>query len=115
MTATTAKWGLIYPTGADAIATVDNTVQALAERLDLLLGEHGTAQINVAAANTNTQVAVVYTRNYGALVPTPQATIVSTFSATMTVMARDFTATGFNLVIRSGVTGNHFVNWSARP
>lgn len=54
MATTTPKLALPYPQGGDAVGSVDDTVKALAERLELLLPfTFKTGVLPVAAVNTN--------------------------------------------------------------
>jgi hypothetical protein len=63
VSASTAKYGLPYSIGADAVSTVDDTMQALANRLDLLLGESGVWAPNLVA-NTAQTTAITLSRTY---------------------------------------------------
>jgi hypothetical protein len=73
MSSSTAKYVIPYPTSSDTVASLATTVQNLAARLDLLLGESGSFNIASAAGGVAGAQAVVLSRTYpgnsGAAVP----------------------------------------------
>jgi hypothetical protein len=118
MTATTAKYLLPYPVGTDPVKDGENTIQALATLVDLLLGETGTDSITPSAANTTTTKRVNYARSYAALPSAPRAflnfdaAINSTDAVFIWVSGED--ATGFTLNIKSQSTTAKAVRWNCR-
>lgn len=82
MSANTAKYVIPYPVPADTIAGLAATIQNLANRVDLLLGESGTFSKNFAAS-TSVSTAISFARTYpgnataqvpGILIPVLDAT-----------------------------------------
>lgn len=73
MSGSTSKYVIPYPVLADTVASLAATVQNLAGRVDLLLGESGSYTIASAAANTThnqpISLARTYPGNTGAAVP----------------------------------------------
>lgn len=63
MSGTTARFAIPTLTAADPVANAPTVLAALANRVDLLLGEAGVASITVAA-NTAGSIAVVFARSY---------------------------------------------------
>lgn len=116
MTATTARYGLVYPSATDALANADDTAKANAEQIDVLLGSHGTASVTVLA-NTNTTVSVAYTG--GVVYPTAPLTCATLNTAApngfLTIWTTGHTTSGFVLGVRSAVAGTYSVNWHAHP
>lgn len=116
----TSKYKLPYPLPGDAVATVDDTVEALAERLDMLLGETGSTTITPSAVDTQTGKRINYTRSYAALaplVPSVQLTMGEGLSTSNVVQlwVTGEDATGFTLNIRSSTTTTRTIRWLSRP
>ncbi len=118
MSSSTAKYGVPYSEGTDAAATVDTTMQALAERVDLMAGETGIAVITPSASNVDTTLRVNYARSYAALPAVPRVhTELRETIGTGTVVqlfADGEDATGFTLHIRSTNTTTRNVRWWCR-
>lgn len=119
MPSSTAKYGVPYPTGADPVADGDNTIQSLATRVDLLLGEVGTANITPSAVDTTTTLRVNYSRSYAALaplVPQPIAVIneMVAVAGTVHLWTSAHDATGFTLNVRSSSVATRNVKWQTR-
>lgn len=117
MPGATAKYGLPYPVSTDALSDGDDRIKALAERLDLLIGESG-AQAITLAANTNNTVRVNYSRSYAAiapLVPLAMATMNTTNTNGCVYWTTGHDATGFTLGARCAVAATYTINWSVRP
>jgi hypothetical protein len=118
MTATTSKYVIPYPTGTDDVRDGENAMQAIADRVDLLLGETGTDSITPSAANTTTTKRINYARSYAGLplVPRawvmPDAAINSTDAVFFWVSGED--ATGFTLNVRSQSTTAKAIRWMCR-
>lgn len=118
MTSSTPKYAIPYSTGTDGLDTVDDTMKALAERVDLMIGEAGDTSITPSAADTNTSVRVNYSRSYAAAgVPKVLCAVNESRAVATTVWvwssAED--ATGFTLNIRASSTATRSVRWVARP
>jgi hypothetical protein len=126
MSSATAKFVIPYPVAGDAVNQEPVTVKALADRMDLLLGESGSWSPVLAAGVAQASVIVLgrtYPGNSGAAVPgtlivTPGSSIgsgaivqhwVSAWTGTAT------TITGFTLnVISSTATTRTFL-WRFLP
>lgn len=120
MSLTTPKYGVPYSQGSDAAATIDNTMAAMAARLDLLIGESLDVSITPSAVDTTTTQRVNYSRSYAALaplVPKPivhvNETVGTTAAVNVWTTAED--ATGFTLAIRSTSTAARTVRVVVRP
>lgn len=116
MPGATSKYALPYSAGGDPVNTVDDTMQDLAELLDLMNGETDTAQITAAGAGTVT-LRVNYARSYAALGYVPRVMLqqVSTHAdSTFYVTGED--ATGFTLGLRTANAGTaqRTVRWFVR-
>lgn len=119
MPASTPTYGLPYPAATDPLANGDDAIKALAERVDLLLGESGFTNITPSAVNTTTSVRINYARSYAGLapiVPAPFAQLASAVASTDTVYvwASAADATGFTLNIRASSTTLRNVRWHNR-
>lgn len=64
MSGATTKYAVPYPVLADTVASLAATVQNLANRVDLLLGESGSYNIASLAAGTVHNQAIVLARTY---------------------------------------------------
>lgn len=116
MPGATAKYGVPYAVGSDDVKTVDNTMQALAERMDLLLGESGIDNIAPSAADTVTSKRINYARSYAALAPLVPMPFVAiresvTTSQQVTVWTSSEDATGFTVNIRANTTTARNIRW----
>lgn len=128
MPGNTAKYVIPYSVAADAVSSIAATMQNLASRVDLLLGESG--QYNIAsltAGTTHTQaitLARTYPGNTGAAVPgfvmlelpgaiasaNPWVWYVDTWLGSAT------TITGFSIKTQwSGTQTNRLVSWRFLP
>lgn len=119
MASTTTKYLIPRPDDIDPLADLASKVRAACDRIDLLLGETGTASINPSGANVYTTVRVDYARSYAGLaplIPIPIVTLATTPSAstTVTLTAQNPDATGFTLGILSSNTGARNVRWSCK-
>lgn len=115
----TTKYGVAYSDGAESVASVDDTMQELAERVDLLLGEKGLANVTPSAANVDHTVRVNFARSYAAL--SPMLLTVTTWleqsigtGTTVETFADAVDATGFTLHVRASNTTTRPVRWVAR-
>lgn len=120
MAGATTKYVIPYPTGLDSVTDGDNAMQAIAERLDLLLGEHGLhGPFGSSPADAVYTARINYARSYSPLVPRVQLTFTdgfggaSTRSVTVWVTGED--STGFTLNYRANTTVTTSVRWTARP
>lgn len=101
------------------MANGDDAIKALADQLELLLGEFGQDTITPSAVDTTTTKRVNYARSYAALAPLLPRTFVQidaqTASGTTThlwVSLED--STGFTLNVRSSTTSLKQVRWHTR-
>ena len=118
MSSTTAKYAIPYSTGGDLASTIDDTMQALANKVDLLMGEYNDTTITPSAVDTTTSVRVNYSRSYATVAVPKVIAVCNEARATAAVVnvwtsAED--ATGFTLNIRSSTTAARLVRWFARP
>lgn len=91
MTSQTTKYVIPYPQAGDTIAGLAATIQNLAQRVDLLLGESGTWSPNLAA-NTPTTVNITLSRAYpGNAVANPNT------AGIVVVQCRNQAASGVNV------------------
>lgn len=109
MSSITAKYDIPYSEGSDSVDTIDETMQALAERLDLLQGESGTDTIQAAGAGTVTK-RINYARNYstalGGLGFVPRASVqLSTSHADTILWVEGEDSTGFTVGLRTATAG----------
>lgn len=113
----TAKYTIPYSAGSDAAASIDTTMQALAERVDFLLGEGGSESITPSAIDTTTTKRVNYSRTYAPAVPRVLVTVNEnrTTAQVVNVWTSGEDATGFTLNIRASSTGARVCRWEARP
>lgn len=120
MSGTTGKYGIPYSEGSDSVDTIDETSQAMAERIDALLGESDTTTITAAGAGVVTK-RVNYARNYGTLFGglgfTPRATVqLVTNHADTVLWVESEDMTGFTLGLRTALAGTatRTVRWFVR-
>ena len=116
MPGSTPRYGIPYSTGADGVHTIDQTMQALADRVDLLLGETGSDTITAAGAGTVSK-RITYARTYPADMPIPRATIQqSTNHADSIFIVDGEDRTGFTVTLRtsSAGTATRTFRWLAR-
>jgi hypothetical protein len=117
MPGSTTKYAIPYSDGGDAMGTVDDTMQSMAERIDLLMGETGTKNITPSAPDTDTSVRVDYARDYSAVgAPFPMVQINESIATAnqAVVWASAADATGFTLNIRASTTTIRSVRWTCR-
>lgn len=120
MTATTPKYALPYNVGTDPVATADDTMAALAARVDYLLGEAGTFTFG-AVAGTQTQ-AIDLSRAYPGGFKVFVSAVTGVVAGSISVWGTTELATGgaggvgrFTLgVNRPGATATT-VNWRVVP
>lgn len=117
MSAQTAKWHMDYSEGSDGVDTIDETMQALAERLDLLHGETGLATITPSGADVATSLVVFYSRTYPTVprVFTEGPPAVYAIANQLNVWVTNELVDRFTLNIRSYNTTARDVRWWARP
>lgn len=128
MATTTPKYGLNYPQLADTVASLAATVQNLAQRADLLLGESGAFNIASLAANTQFNQVVSLARAYpGNVANTPPGTVILEFPDTIAPAAQPVwfldtwagtasTVTGFTLHLQfATIQTNRRVWWRFLP
>lgn len=120
MSSSTGKYGIPYSEGTDSVDTIDETMQGLAQRLDLLLGESDTTTIQAAGAGVVTK-RVNYGRDYssvfGGLGFTPRASVqLVTNHADTILWVESEDATGFTLGLRTTLAGTAIrtVRWFVR-
>lgn len=116
MAGSTAKYALPYPTGVDDVADGDEKIKALAERVDLMLGQHGQVNLAPSGSDVVTSANVVYGRTY----PTVPRVFLSLASAvgtatTVFVWSTNETTTGCTINMRASNASSRTVNWMARP
>lgn len=101
----------------DAVAAGAAAMRALADRLDLLLGETGTVDLAGGGTSSWVSVRVNYARDYSdTTLPMPRAWVITTshhFDHLFQVDGED--RTGFTLNMRSNSTAVRTVRWWARP
>lgn len=112
----TALWDIPYSLGSDSADTIDDTMQDLAERLDIMMGETGVKTMTPSAADTNTASVVMLSRTY----PTNVAVMLqinSGFGVTtvVDVYPSNELTDRFTLNIRSTSTVARDIRWWARP
>lgn len=116
----TTKYAIPWPEPSDPVTDGDDTMRALAERVDFLLGEsnlHGPFGSSPADAVYTQRIN--YSRSYAPLVPRVQLTMTdglggaTTRSWTLWVTGED--STGFTLNWRANTTVTTSVRWTARP
>lgn len=116
MPGATTKHAIPYPTPTDPVRDGDDRIKALAERVDLLLGETGLVSITPSAADVATSLRVDYGRSYAPGIPRVMVMVNENVGATLNVnvwpAAAD--ATGFTLWIRSSNTTTRQIRWDAR-
>lgn len=115
----TSKYSVPYSDGAEAVSSIDDTMQEQAERLDLLLGENGLANVTPSAANVDHTVRVNFGRSYAGL--SPMLLTVTTWleqsigtGTTVETFADAVDATGFTLHVRASNTSARLIRWVAR-
>lgn len=116
MSSQTARWDLPYSEGTDGVDTIDETMQALAERLDVLQGETGNDTIQAAGIGTVSKV-INYARNYTGL-GNPRVTITRTSNHDDTILwvtAAGATSFTINLRTLAAGTATRSFDWQARP
>lgn len=94
---TTDRNSLEYPIGADPVSSIDVIVQALAERVDALIGEQGESTVNLVAAVTGSLV-VTFLNPFAA--PPLVSTGVKTTTGLYVVGAHTITTTQMTLTVR---------------
>lgn len=99
MPGSTTRFVIPYPLTSDTVASLPTTDQNASQRVDLLLGEGGTASITVAA-NTAGSIAVTFARSYTG--------VVGTGSAVLTQFQSDLGAGVTYQVWITGMTGAGF-------
>lgn len=108
-----------YATGTDAVNTVDTTMQALAERVDLLAGESGQETKTPSAANVDDTWRVNYARSYAALPRVPKVLVQLQQSigtgTVVQIFADGEDATGFTLHLRASNTTPRPIRWVCIP
>lgn len=113
----TDRYSIPYALPSDALATVDNTLQALAERVDLLRGETGTVNIGADTADVTKSQRVNYARSYAALGFTPRVSLQVNDDFQTSNVFRAWVsledATGFTLNIRASNLVVRPVRWFA--
>lgn len=126
MSSSTAKYAIPYPVAADAVNQEPVTVKALADRMDLLLGETGSfSAVLVANTTLSTVIALarVYPGNSGAAVPgTVVITVTSPVAATTvlnqwvsTWTGTGATVTGFTIGLQASAAITRTVTWRFIP
>lgn len=120
MTATTTPNGFTYPTGGDAVGTLDTTVQSLAEQIDDRCGLTKSGVVSspgTVVANTNYDVAVTFTTPFPASGPVPYIAFASVGVAPDLIWPPQITAssrTGFTIRFRrSAGTQQMSAQWIA--
>jgi hypothetical protein len=116
MSAQTARWDLPYSEGTDGVDTIDETMQALAERLDWLLGEEDSDTIQAAGIGTVSKV-INYARDYTGK-GTPRVTITRTSNHDDTILwVTNETVTSFTINLRTLAAGTAIrsFRWRAMP
>lgn len=115
MTTTTPKYALPYPDPNDPVANGDDTVKALAQRADLVLGESGSVGITIVA-NGTTGVPLVFSRNYGALALVVTMTLRGAPSGFTwaTPFVTGQSGAGFTANVRGAVAGLYTFDWTVR-
>lgn len=129
MTALTTKYSIQYAVLADTIASLAGTLNNLAQRVDLLLGESGIWNPSMVA-NTAISQAVVLSRTYpgntgapGTTTPgvvlitpfTPQGSGVTVFTWVNAWTGTTTTVTGFTLNGMASVTAARTFHWRFIP
>lgn len=126
MSSTTPKYVIPYPVAADAVNQEPVTVKALADRLDLLLGESGSFSA-VMLANTTLLTNIVLARTYpgnsGAAVPGIVIIDVASQVAATTVLnswvttwtGTGTTITGFTIGLQCNSSITRVVSWRFIP
>lgn len=116
MTATTARYGVPYATSGDSVASLDQTLQAMAEHLDLLLGETGDNTVQAAGAGEVSK-RINYARTYPSPLPIPRATVqLSSNQADLLLSVHSEDRTGFSVRLRTATAGSPTASfrWYAR-
>jgi hypothetical protein len=112
----TSRWDVPYSEGTDAVDTIDETMQALAERLDWLAGEMGSDTIQAAGIGTVSKV-INYARDYTGH-GTPRAIITRTSNHDDTILwVTAETVTSFTINLRTLASGTAIrsFRWQTRP
>lgn len=101
------------------MANGDDAIKALADQLELLLGEFGSDGILPVAADTTASKRINYARSYAALAPLlprafvmPDAAISSSTTTNFWVSLED--STGFTINVRSSTVSNKLFRWQTR-
>lgn len=116
MAGATAKYAFPYPTGGDDVAAGDEKIKALAERIDLMIGQSGDVNLAPSGSDVVTSQAVAYGRAY----PTVPKVICGIGSpvgsgATVFVWPTLETVNGFTINMRASNASARTVTWTARP
>lgn len=116
MSGQTSLWDLPYSVGTDGVDTIDETMEALATRLDWLAGESGNDTVQAAGIGSVAKV-INYSRNYaGQGVPRVLITRTSNHDDTILWVTAE-TNTSFTINLRTLAAGTAIrsFNWVARP
>lgn len=120
MSTTTTRYAIPKPSADDAFADGDDIMRAMADRLDLLLGETGEVVITPTAVDTVQSVRVNYARSYAALAPMVPKVVGlfvnenRTVSGVVNLWSSGEDATGFTLNYRAATTATRAIRWNAR-
>lgn len=127
MSSSTAKYVIPYPVSSDVVAGEPTTLQNLASRVDLLLGESGSFTIASLAAGTTHSQPIVLSRTYpGNTAGSPPGIVVVNLRAIVNSQAwthylnswtgSGTTITGFTLNLQFGVISTaRVVDWRFFP
>lgn len=83
MSSTTAKYGIDYPQLADTVASLAATVQNLAGRVDLLLGESGNYALTTGAGVTHSKVITLGRTYPGNIAGSPPGLVIAYLDGTL--------------------------------
>ena len=120
MPGSTTRFAIPKPSGTDPVADGDDTMRALADRVDYCLGENGEDSITPSAANTKTTKTINFGRTYKS---PPRVVVglggdnysVSIGAGALTLWVDDVTNSSFTLAINAASTLARQVTWMARP
>lgn len=113
MSAVTDTHAIPYAEPGDPVAEGGAAIQAIALRVDKLLGERGSTSVTFTA-DTNTTKRVNYARDYNGEVPLAFAGLNSTAGGQVTFWTTGHDDTGFTLGVRADYAATHTVNWHCR-
>jgi len=126
MSSATAKYALPYAVAGDAVNQEPVTMKALADRLDLMLGESG-VWVPTLVANTPITLAITLARTYPGNATTQPSGIVVVNSGNTVGASQTFsswvlgwtgtatTITGFTLGVQSTQAGARNIVWRFLP